>query len=236
VLYEMLSGKKAFSGSTNASVIAAIMEREPEPLQTTPPLDRVIRTCLGKDPDDRFQTARDAKKALLWAMESAITTPSQSRSGKAGWVAAVAIPTLLLAALAFIHFREKPPETPVVRSTILPPEKNNFFFDYPISGAPALSPDGRRLVFAARAEGGVSRLWVRPLDSTTAQPLADTENGAFSFWSPDGRSIGFGAEGKLKKSPSREALRLPWPTRRTSAAEAGVRRAQLPPLRERKSR
>src|SRR5450631_1136103 len=67
VLYEMLSGKKAFSGSTAASVIAAIMEREPEPLQTTPPLDRVIRTCLAKEPDERFQTARDAKKVLLWA-------------------------------------------------------------------------------------------------------------------------------------------------------------------------
>jgi serine/threonine protein kinase len=71
VLYEMLSGRKAFSGSTTASVIAAIMEREPEPLQTTPPLDRVIRTCLCKDPDERFQSARDVKKALLWAAESA---------------------------------------------------------------------------------------------------------------------------------------------------------------------
>jgi serine/threonine protein kinase len=81
VLYEMLSGKKAFSGSTTASVIAAIMEREPKRLQTTPPLDRVIRTCLAKDPDDRFQTARDLERNLLWAMggESASSAPSRSR-------------------------------------------------------------------------------------------------------------------------------------------------------------
>jgi serine/threonine protein kinase len=77
VLYEMLSGKKAFGGSTAASMIAAIMEREPEPLQTAPPLDRVIRKCLAKDPDERFQTARDLKTALLWAMEGSTTAPSQ---------------------------------------------------------------------------------------------------------------------------------------------------------------
>lgn len=78
VLYEMLSGRKAFSGSTTASVIAAIMEREPEPLKTTPPLDRVIRTCLAKDPDQRFQNALDLKRDLLWAMESepSSTAPS----------------------------------------------------------------------------------------------------------------------------------------------------------------
>src|ERR1700680_2942958 len=69
VLYEMVSGAKAFSGSTAASGIAAVLEREPEPLKTTPPLDRVIRTCLAKDPDMRIQTARDVKTALLWAME-----------------------------------------------------------------------------------------------------------------------------------------------------------------------
>ena len=81
VLYEMLSGKKAFAGSTAASVIGAIMGREPEPLKTTPPLDRVIRTCLAKDPDERFQSARDAKKVLLWAMETGGTaSPAQAAS------------------------------------------------------------------------------------------------------------------------------------------------------------
>src|ERR1700686_4022889 len=74
VLYEMLSGKRAFSGSTAASVIAAVLGREPEPLNTTPPLDRVIRTSLAKDPDQRFQSARDVKYNLMLAMES--TTPS----------------------------------------------------------------------------------------------------------------------------------------------------------------
>jgi serine/threonine protein kinase len=200
VLYEMLSGAKAFGGSTAASVIASILEREPEPLKTTPPLDRVIKTCLAKDPDERFQAARDLKRDLIWAVHADAGVTVRPRASWA-WIAAVAAPTLLLAALAFLHFREKPPEMPVARSTILPPEKTSFRFDVAPNGAPALSPDGRRMVFGGQSEDGVSRLWVRALDSMTAQPLSGTEGAtaSYPFWSPDSRSIGFSANGKLKK-------------------------------------
>jgi serine/threonine protein kinase/roadblock/LC7 domain-containing protein len=202
VLYEMLSGRKAFSGSTTASVIAAIMEREPEPLQTAPPLDRVIRICLAKDPDERFQNALDLKRDLLWAVEgqSASSTPSRSRLGNTGWVVA-GVMTVLLAGLSLVHFRENTPETTVIRSTILPPDKTSFGFNVEPRGVPSLSPDGRRLVFGTRSDDGVSRLWVRSLDSMTAQPLPGTEGAtnSYPFWSPDGRSVGFSSEGKLKK-------------------------------------
>jgi eukaryotic-like serine/threonine-protein kinase len=90
VLYEMLSGAKAFSGATAASVIAAILEREPEPLKTTPPLDRVIATCLAKDPDERFQNALDLKRDLLWAMESTTVAAGPGKV-RMPWVVAAAV-------------------------------------------------------------------------------------------------------------------------------------------------
>ena len=203
VLYEMLSGERAFGGTSSASVIAAIMEREPEPLKTTTPLDRIIRTCLAKDPDQRFQNARDLKRDLIWAMEGperAAAAPKRSWLGMAGWIAAGVL-TLVAAALAFVHGREKPPETRVTRLSVLPPEKTTFGFDVAPYGAPVLSPDGRLLVFGAQSPDGTARLWVRSLDSTSAQPLAGTEVASFGypFWAPDGRSIGFGASGKLMK-------------------------------------
>jgi hypothetical protein len=114
VLYEMLSGRKAFSGSTTASVIAAIMEREPEPLQTTPPLDRVIRTCLCKDPDERFQSARDVKKALLWAAESAPgVLPIKVR---APWIFAAAMGLIAGSALLYSFGVARRPAAPPVNA------------------------------------------------------------------------------------------------------------------------
>src|ERR1019366_8321693 len=133
VLYEMLSGKKAFSGSTTASVIAAIMEREPEALQTTPPLDRVIRKCLAKDPDDRFQNARDVKTVMLWAVEGATTAPSRSRFGMGGWIAAGAL---------LYAFRATSVTAPEARVDIVTPATNS-----PASFA--LSPDGSKIAYVA---------------------------------------------------------------------------------------
>jgi Tol biopolymer transport system component/predicted Ser/Thr protein kinase len=191
VLYEMLSGKKAFSGSTTASVIAAIMEREPEPLQTTPPLDRVVRTCLAKDPDARFQTALDLKRNLLWAMEneSASSARSRSRFGKTSWMAVAAV--LALALGASLYFRAGTTTAPEIRTDIVTPATTT-----PASFA--LSPDGRKIAFVATGDGA-SRLWVRSLDSTSAQPLLGTEGAYNPFWSPDSRSLGFFADQKLKR-------------------------------------
>jgi Tol biopolymer transport system component/predicted Ser/Thr protein kinase len=188
VLYEMLSGKKAFSGSTTASVIAAIMEREPEPLATAPPLDRVIRKCLMKDPDERFQTARDLKYNLGLAMEP-LGHAATSRVGLP-WIAAAAL-GLLAATVSVLYFRAGTVTAPETRVDIVTPATNN-----PTSFA--LSPDGRKIAYVATGEG-VSRLWVRSLDSTSAQSLPGTEGALSPFWSPDSRSLGFFADLKLKR-------------------------------------
>jgi serine/threonine protein kinase len=193
VLYEMLSGSRAFGGTNAASVIASIMEREPEPLKTTPPLDRVIRKCLAKDPDARFQTARDLKTALLWAMESepALSAPSLSRLGMRVWMAAATVMTLIAVGASILYFRSTSATAPETRLDIVTPATNS-----PASFA--LSPDGRKIAYVASGDGA-SRLWVRSLDSTSAQSLPGTENALNPFWSPDSRSLGFFADTKLKR-------------------------------------
>jgi serine/threonine-protein kinase len=199
VLYEMLSGKKAFSGSTTASVIAAIMEREPEPLQTTPPLDRVIRKCLAKDPDQRFQTARDLKTALLWAMEeSPATARSRSRFGKGGWVAAAAaLAVIVLAGIASWAFLRTPPAEPH------PVSRWTMAFDGASASGVAISRDGTRMAYA-EGTGVSSHLVVRMLDQFEAKPLADTKGGTRPFFSPDGQWLAYfssGGTGPLRKVP-----------------------------------
>jgi eukaryotic-like serine/threonine-protein kinase len=187
VLYEMLSGKQAFTGSSPASIIAAVLEREPAPLITTPPLDRIIRTCLAKDPDQRFQTARDLKRDLVWAMDSVTTAPSQSRLGMTGWIAAGVL-ALATAALAFAHFRQSPPaQSAVIRFEIGAPEKNTI-------QKFGVSPDGRTLAFFATGADGSRGLWVRPFGSSEARRIADPglPNPPEFFWSADSRFILYG--------------------------------------------
>jgi eukaryotic-like serine/threonine-protein kinase len=205
VLYEMATGRKAFSGTSQASLISSIMKDEPAPISTvspmTPaPLDRVVRTCLAKDPEDRFQTAHDVRLQLQWITEggslAGVPAPIAARRKgleKVEWALAAAL--FLAAVLLGIGFLRRAPEPPrILRSTIdLPP---NVSLD-PINASLALSPDGRRLVMAA--SGSDPKLWVRPLDSLSAQPLAGTERASYPFWSPDSRFIGFFAGGKLKK-------------------------------------
>ena len=189
VLYEMLSGTQAFSGASGASVIAAILDREPEPLQTIPPLDRIVRACLAKDPDQRFQSAIDLKRNLMWALE---TGPASvvSHQSRIPWLVAAATSLIAIAASVF-HFATVGPTAPETRLDIVtPPTSAPSSF--------ALSPDGRRIAYVASADGA-SRLWVRPLDSTSAQPLTGTEGALNPFWSPDSRSLGFFADQKLKR-------------------------------------
>ena len=193
VLWEMVTGKQLFGGPTVPDSLAAILTREPDLTLAPEKIRRLLARCLEKDPQNRLRDIGDAMG--LVDTEPSATAPSRSRLSKAGWIAA-GVATAIAAALAFVHFREKPPETPVVRSTILPPEKTSFRegLNYP-----ALSPDGRRLLFGAQSADGVSRLWVRALDSIAAQPLAGTEGAVSPFWSPDGRSIGFTLGNRLKK-------------------------------------
>jgi len=206
VLYEMATGRKVFSGATQASLIGAILHTEPPPISavqpTSPPaLDRVVKTCLAKDPEDRWQSAGDVAKELRWVTEvsqAAIPDPSISRREKRGRLAWKATAVILLVALAaavaaavrYAH-RAAALERPM-RSSIILPEKSAL-------RAAALSPDATRLVFVARDPSGKNLLWIRSLDSLRMQPLPGTENPSFPFWSPDSRFIGFFAEGKLKK-------------------------------------
>jgi eukaryotic-like serine/threonine-protein kinase len=199
VLYEMLTGKRAFDGSNGASVIAAVMERPaPSVAQIAPAaLDRVLQTCLAKDPDQRCQNARDLRRELMWAVETpSVKAPVSSRSRLSAIIAGML--AVLLAALALVHFREKPQPAQLARFSILPPEKGTF----DIGGGtdiPAISPDGRRLILNVRGADGATQLWIRSLDAIVPRPLAGTEHSVLPFWSPDGISIGFFAGGKLKR-------------------------------------
>ena len=209
VVYEMATGRKAFEGKTSASVMAKILEVDPPPLMslqpmTPPALDRVVKRSLAKEPEKRWQTANDLCEELKWIAEGGSQARVAARVAghrvtPVRLLAAVAATAVVVAlSLAFLHFRETPPEAPVLRTTILPPDNTTLDFTNGLS-LPALSPDGKRIVFGARSADGKTPLWVRSLDALTAQPLAGTEGAAFPFWSPDSRFIAFFADGKLKK-------------------------------------
>ncbi len=208
VLYEMLTGQRAFQGKSQISVASAILEKEPVPISeikpmTPPVLDHAIRRCLAKDPEERLQTARDLALELKWIAESGSqagipTSTMRIKSGRErlAWIFVVAM-ALVASVLAFEFFDKPSPQAQVVRSMILPPEGGSFIFDGPNGGA-FLSPDGRSVAFIARV-GKVTQLWVRPLDSFEARALPGTEDTSFAFWSPDSRNLGFFAQGKLKR-------------------------------------
>ena len=191
VLYEMLSGKRAFGGSSQASVIAAILEREPEPLNLAPPLDRVIRKCLAKDPDKRFQNAQDLKTALEWAVEQAPVAVA-AKPKRWWWIAGAALVSGLVLGAGWMHFGKPGIEKQPIRLQINPPEGATFTR---YEGA-SISPDGKTVAFIAIAAGKTS-LWVRLLDGVSAKKLPGTEGVLDTFWSPDSKSLGFYAEGKL---------------------------------------
>lgn len=199
VLYEVLTGKRAFDGANPAIVMAAIIDREPPPAaEVTPPaLAWVLRRCLEKDPDERWQTARDLRAALEQVSRgwTEVTTRRTAGYSNRMWIAATAVAALAAVTASSMLLREKAPEMPVTRLSIAPPERNRIDRASP----PAVSPDGRRVVFAATSDEGKSQLWLRPLDSLTAQPLAGTDDATYPFWSPDNESIGFFAAGKLKR-------------------------------------
>ncbi len=193
VLYEMLTGKRAFEGSSPASVIAAIVERPAPSVSSVAPaaLDRVLQRCLAKDPDERFQNALDLKAALLWAVEP-LPDAIVVRAGSRRWWIAIVAALVLGAGAAWgvAHFGAKPAANEdALRLQIEPPAGGRFVFDTSLGGI-ALSPDGKTAAFVARVDGKTG-MWVRPFDTGISRLLAGTEGAAFPFWSPDGKSIGF---------------------------------------------
>jgi serine/threonine protein kinase/Tol biopolymer transport system component len=214
VLYEMLTGRKAFEGKSQASVIAAILEREPPAVSSAQPLapstlDRLVKKCVAKDPDDRWQTARDLLDELKWMVgdgSGAEARVSQSgfetraslkarRHLRSAWSAAALFLTTTLVAVAVGYAHRSLPDPQVFRTSLALPVT---FRSDPPSSRLAVSPDGRRLAIAGDANSRVS-LWVRSLDGLGAQPLAGTEGATAPFWSPNSRTIAFYADGKLKK-------------------------------------
>jgi Tol biopolymer transport system component/predicted Ser/Thr protein kinase len=198
VLYEILTGKRAFEGASAPSVIAAVLEREPAPLEVSPPLARVVKSCLAKDPDERIQTALDVKTVLRWAMEpQATSAPRRSRIWQ--WIAASLVIGALAGGWALAHLRQPALADRVFRLDISPPEGGRFVPLGNAIGGSALSPDGRMAAFVA-AMNGKTGLWVRALDETGARLLPGTEGAADPFWSPDSKSIAFWAAGRLQRT------------------------------------
>jgi eukaryotic-like serine/threonine-protein kinase len=210
VIYEMATGKPAFSGTSRASLIAAILTTEPPSITQLQPitpvaLERVVKKCLAKDPDERWQSASDLASELAWiASGSSTTLPSptslkRSRSVPWLWLGAMAVisAAALLVARTYLAPASNFPYR--ARWNILPPEKHAFPAPLDAPGRVALSPDGQRMAFVASDETGKSRLWVRALDALNAQPLEGTEGASDPFWSPDSRSLGFFANRQLRR-------------------------------------
>jgi Tol biopolymer transport system component len=210
VLYEMATGKKAFSGSSQASLISAIMKEEPAPIATvqpmTPPaLDRVVKTCLAKDPEERWQSAHDIKSELSWiaqaGSQAGVAAPvvaSRRRKDRLAWGVAGAIAGAILAAAAtWAALRSRPAVSqPVTRVAVPIPAGDSFVTDNYLTVA--ISPDGRRVVYVGR-RADKRQLFLRSLDAAEAAPIAGTEGAYSPFFSPDGQWVGFWADDKIKK-------------------------------------
>ena len=203
-LFEMLTGQTAFRGDGIATLIAAVLTHHPPAVSSLradvpPALDRVVKKCLAKDPSERWQNADDLASELKWIGESVpvTTRPAGARWFRLGLYATAAAAIVSVATAAGYRFRPAAASEPVTRFSVAPPA-GNVFANIATGGPPAISPDGRVIAFVAGL-AGQPRLWVQPLDSLEARVLPDTEGASTPFWSPDGKSLGFSARGRLKK-------------------------------------
>ena len=209
VLYEMLTGQRAFQGKSQLSVASAILEKEPAPISavkplTPPALDHAINKCLAKIPDERWQSTSDLASELKWLFESgsqagipASTMLKRKRHERLAW--AIAIAGLLTTALVgAAYYRETGKPAQVLRAVIPTEEGTSPIFSGDLAGPVVLSPDGKALAFGASDAQGKVTLWVRNLNGLHAHSLPGTDGSTFPFWSPDGRSMGYFASGKLK--------------------------------------
>jgi eukaryotic-like serine/threonine-protein kinase len=204
ILFEMLTGRKAFFADSAAGVVAAVLDHNPPPLRTDRSdipvaLDWVVGQCLTKAVDERWQSAADLARLLRWIDGSRSLADPQpavppAQRGAAAWLAAAAAAAVVTAgALTFFPLERQQASTPLpYRFEIAPPAGTSY------EGLFAISPDGRRLAFTTTGATGLRSLWIRPLEGLTAQRIDNTDGALHPFWSPDGGSVGFFADGKLK--------------------------------------
>ncbi len=204
VLYEMLTGQKAFTGKSQASLIGSIMSSDPPPISSIQPmipasLDRIVKGCLAKEPEHRWSTAHDVMLQLQWIAEGGsmagvpapVVARRKNREKLAWGLFAAALAGAAVLGIGF--FRRAPKPAPLVRFDVVPPS------EVATMDVPRISPDGRYLAFDATDMEGKARIWIRPLNSLTAQPLMGTDGGVRPFWSPDSRYVAFIADGVMKK-------------------------------------
>jgi len=212
VLYEMLTGRKPFTGDSavelmNAILKDAVPELDGNESKVSPALDKIMRRCLEKKPEQRFHSAHD----LGFALEAVSTPTSSSGSGltvatsaisetkakasawlgRIGWIALIAV------LMGLMYFNRPASNTHPVRLAFVPPQ--SLAFNDAQADNVIISPDGKKLAFSAVSPDGKWQLWVRPMDSLEAQLLPGTDDPLEPFWSPDSRSIAFGSQGKLKR-------------------------------------
>src|SRR5262249_51246646 len=207
ILYEMLSGRRAFHGESAAETMSAILREDPPDLSETnqrisPALERLVNRCLEKNPQGRFHSASDLAFALdalsggasIFDGTAEIKVPPFHSRKRERWIWITATGLLLMAVigLAFLYLRRIPQEAATTRFLIMPTDSTSF-------SDSVVSPDGRTLAINGRDSSRKSLLWIRSLDSVTMQPLVGTDGALYPFWSPDGRSIAFFASGKLKR-------------------------------------
>ncbi|HEV8376091.1 MAG TPA: protein kinase [Candidatus Polarisedimenticolia bacterium] len=207
LLYELATGKRAFQGNSRTSLIAAIVSSQPAPIATvtpmTPPaLDHVVRRCLEKDPDDRWQSARDVAAELHWIAEAGsqagVAAPIGMRRKtreKLAWGVA-ALLGLVSILLGIVTMSRPAPAPRAFRATLVPPPEHALIpFD---QLGLSLSPDGKTLAFVSAAADGRKQIWLRNLSEIAARPVRETDGAWYPFWSPDGQTLGFFADNKLK--------------------------------------
>jgi serine/threonine protein kinase/dipeptidyl aminopeptidase/acylaminoacyl peptidase len=205
VLYEMATGQRTFKGTSKAQVMAAILTSEPPPISTVqplapPPLDHVVKECLAKDPDDRWQSAHDVGSELKWIAESGLqaslaTQPPRAGAAKYLWPILSAILLLVSLFFAYRPLFSKRESSDVTRVSVLPPENV-------VVPSVAISPDGQQIAFTATTREGTTSLWMRTLNAFESHELAGTDGAQLPFWSTDSRFVAFFAGGKLKKIPA----------------------------------
>ena len=202
VLYEMGTGRRAFGGKSQLSVATAILEQEPDSISSLRPglplaFEHTVARCLAKEPEERWQSAKDLRAELQWIGTLRTEAAVSARSRRpVEWLLGSAAGVILLTIAAGLGLWLSPKSAePDLRVAInLPP---GYQLDS-VNSAVALSPDGTRLVFAAAGPEGPQRLWLRALNGQEPQALAGTEDATYPFWSPDGRHLGFFARRKLK--------------------------------------